>query len=152
MNDWPKDDWAKNLADEKKRQLQDKRFRQEKDLSDRKMFEEHALPMWLEVRKAVSIRVQQLEKELGMGRNYINFNDSEGPMGGSDNCRFTISTNDRTENVYFEKRTRTIHSSSTIHTLEIIEGNGIVWKNESGKQFTPDEIARSIVGAFLLNN
>jgi hypothetical protein len=140
---WPKDDWAQNLAEGLKKQEQEKRFRDEKDLSDRRMLEEHASPMWTEVRKAVWIRVQLLNEAAGMGNNYITFND------GEDNCHFTILLKRNSENVTFEKRTQTIQFSSGSYKLNVIEGNGVVWKNGAGRESVSDDMAKEIVGEFV---
>ena len=48
-------DWAKNLAERKKSELEVKRLQQEKDLNDRKLLDTNADKIWVEVRRAAAL-------------------------------------------------------------------------------------------------
>ena len=77
-------DWAKNLAERKKSELEAKRLQQEKDLNDRKLLDSNADKMWVEVRRAASGCCKELNSS--MGSDYIKFE------GASYHNSFTLIT------------------------------------------------------------
>ena len=81
-------DWAKNLAERKKSELEAKRLQQEKDLNDRKLLDSNADKMWVEVRRAAAGCCKELNSS--MGSDYIKFE------GASYHNSFTLITPEAT--------------------------------------------------------
>ncbi len=133
------DNWAKNLANRKKRELEGIRIQQEKDLSDRKMLTSHADSMWVEVRKEIDKAVKELNAE--MESEFISYHAS------SDHNRIVLEINRDTHTILFIPQSWSLHGLSSPYKLAVVAGNGIVWKHENGNTFTAQLIARNEVNA-----
>ena len=90
-------EWAKNLADRKKSELEVKRLQQEKDLNDRKLLDTNADKMWVEVRRAAAACCKELNSS--MGSDYIKFE------GASYHNSFTLITPEATYTATFSPQT-----------------------------------------------
>jgi hypothetical protein len=130
-------DWAKNLAERKKRELETKRLQQEKDINDRKLLDSSADKMWVEVRRAAGCC-----KELNssMGSDYIKFE------GASYHNSFTLITPETTYTVTFNPQTWLLSAQGVTYTLVIAEGNAVTWKDAQGNTLPSETVAQNIVG------
>jgi hypothetical protein len=90
-------DWAKNLAERKKSELEVKRLQQEKDLNDRKLLDSNADKVWVEVRRAAAGFCKELNSS--MGSEYIKFE------GASYHNSFTLITPETSYTVTFNPQT-----------------------------------------------
>jgi hypothetical protein len=141
-------DWAKNLAGLKKKELEDKRWHEKKDLSDREMLESHAMPMWTDVIKAAHTHIAELNKE--MGPESVTFAEVETQGVGADPYRFMICAGAHRGEVQFDRARSRIQTFGASYQLTVIEGNGVVWKSDKGTNATADDIARSAIGTVFL--
>jgi hypothetical protein len=110
-------DWAKNLAEHKKSELDAKRLQQEKDLNDRKLLDSNADKMWVEVRRAASGCCKDLNSS--MGSDYIKFE------GASYHNSFTLITPEATYTATFSPQTWLISAQGVTYTLVIAAGNAV---------------------------
>jgi hypothetical protein len=133
-------EWAKNLADRKKQELEEKRLHQEKDLSDRKMLDANADKMWVEVRRAAIESCKELNSS--MGSDYIKFE------GASYHNAFTLVTPEQSCTVTFNPPTWLLSVQGSTYSL-VVEGSGVLWKNSQGNTLPSKSVAQNIVaGAF----
>jgi hypothetical protein len=132
-------DWAKNLAEHKKSELEAKRLQQEKDLNDRKLLDSNADKMWVEVRRAASGCCKELNSS--MGSDYIKFE------GASYHNSFTLITPEATYTATFSPQTWLISAQGVTYTLVIAAGNAVTWKDAQGNTLPSETVAQNIVGA-----
>ena len=134
-------DWARDLADRKKQELEGKRIQQEKDLSDRKMLDAHANPMWDELRQEIGKAVEEFNQ--AMGSAYIT---SHKAASGPD--RVVLEMDGATHTILFMSQIWTvIGPGGYSYKLTVVAGNGVVWKNQNGNTFGSEMIARNEVTA-----
>ena len=131
-------DWARNLAERKKSELEAKRLQQEKDLNDRKLLDSNADKMWVEVRRAASGFCKELNSS--MGSDYIKFE------GASYHNSFTLITPEATYTVTFNPRTWLLSGQGITYTLVVAEGNAVFWKDAQGTTLASEKVAQNIVG------
>ena len=132
-------DWAKNLAERKKRELEVKRLQQEKDLNDRKLLDASADKMWVEVRRAAAGFCKELNSS--MGDDYIKFE------GASYHNSFTLITPENTYTVTFNPQMWLLSAQGSAYTLVVTEPHGVIWKPAEGATLTSEAVAQNIVGA-----
>jgi hypothetical protein len=132
-------DWAKNLAEHKKSELEVKRLQQEKDLNDRKLLDTNADKMWVEVRRAAAGGCKELNSS--MGSDYIKFE------GASYHNSFTLITPETTCTVTFNPQTWLLSAQGVTYTLVIAEGNTVRWKDAQGNTLPSETVAQNVVGA-----
>jgi hypothetical protein len=135
------DNWAKNLADRKKQELEGTRIQQEKDLSDRKMLNSHADPMWVEVRKELDKAVKEFNAQ--MESEFISYH------AASAHDRIVLEINRDTHTIVFLPASWTLMGLSSAYKLAVVAGNGVVWKHENGNTFAAQLIARNEVTAAI---
>lgn len=133
------DNWAKNLADRKKQELEGIRIQQEKDLSDRKMLTSQADSMWVEVRKEIDKAVKEFNEQ--MESQFVSYH------AASAHDRIVLEINRDTHTILFMPQTWTLMGLSSSYKLAVVPGNGVVWKHENGNTFTAQLIARNEVTA-----
>jgi hypothetical protein len=132
-------DWAKNLAERKKTELETKRLQQEKDLNDRKLLDSLADKMWVEVRRAAAGFCKELNSS--MESDYIKFE------GASYHNSFTLITPETTYTVTFNPQMWLLSAQGAAYSLVIAEGNTVLWKNAQGDTLPSESVAQNIVGA-----
>ena len=132
-------DWAKNLAERKKSELEVKRLQQEKDLNDRKLLDTNADKIWVEVRRAAAACCKELNSS--MGDDYIKFE------GASYHNSFTLITPETTCTVTFNPQTWQLSAQGVTYILVIAEGNAVRWKDAQGNTLPSESVAQNIVGA-----
>jgi hypothetical protein len=131
-------DWAKNLAERKKSELEVKRLQQEKDLNDRKLLDSNADKVWVEVRRAAAGFCKELNSS--MGSEYIKFE------GASYHNSFTLITPETSYTVTFNPQTWLLSAQGITYTLVVAEGNIVRWKDAQGNTLPPENVAQNIVG------
>jgi hypothetical protein len=131
-------DWAKNLAERKKSELEVKRLQQEKDLNDRKLLDSNADKVWVEVRRAAAGFCKELNSS--MGSEYIKFE------GASYHNSFTLITPETSYTVTFNPQTWLLSAQGITYTLIVAEGNIVRWKDAQGNTLPPENVAQNIVG------
>jgi len=131
-------EWAKNLAERKKSELEAKRLEQEKDLNDRKLLDSNADKMWVEVRRAASGFCKELNSS--MGSDYIKFE------GASYHNSFTLITPETTYTVTFNPQTWQLSAQGVTYTLVVAEGHAVLWKDAQGTMLASEKVAQNIVG------
>lgn len=132
-------DWAKNLAERKKSELEVKRLQQEKDLNDRKLIDTNADKIWVEVRRAAAGCCKELNSS--MGSDYIKFE------GASYHNSFTLITPETTCTVTFNPQTWQLSAQGATYILVIAEGNTVRWKDAQGNTLPSETVAQNIVVA-----
>ncbi|MGA8142771.1 MAG: hypothetical protein WB987_02650 [Candidatus Acidiferrales bacterium] len=132
-------DWAKNLADRKKSELEVKRLQQEKDVNDRKLLDANADKMWVEVRRAAAGFCRELNSS--MGSDYIKFE------GASYHNSFTLITPETTYTVTFNPQTWLLSAQGSTYTLIVADGNAVIWKHAEGTTMPSESVAQTIVGS-----
>lgn len=132
-------DWAKNLAERKKSELEVKRLQQEKDLNDRKLLDTNADKIWVEVRRAAAGCCKELNSS--MGSDYIKFE------GASYHNSFTLITPETTCTVTFNPQTWQLSAQGATYILVIAEGNTVRWKDAQGNTLPSETVAQNIVVA-----
>jgi hypothetical protein len=131
-------DWAKNLAERKKSELEVKRLQQEKDLNDRKLLDSNADKVWVEVRRAAAGFCKELNSS--MGSEYIKFE------GASYHNSFTLITPETSYTVTFNPQTWLLSAQGVTYTLVVAEGNTVRWKDAQGNTLPSESVAQNIVG------
>jgi hypothetical protein len=131
-------DWAKNLAERKKSELEVKRLQQEKDLNDRKLLDSNADKVWVEVRRAAAGFCKELNSS--MGSEYIKFE------GASYHNSFTLITPETSYTVTFSPQTWLLSAQGITYTLVVAEGNIVRWKDAQGNTLPSENVAQNIVG------
>jgi len=132
-------EWARNLAERKKSELEAKRLQQEKDLNDRKLLDSNADKMWVEVRRAASACCKELNSS--MGSDYIKFERA------SYHNSFTLVTPESSQTVTFNPQMWLLSAQGVTYTLFVAEGNTVKWKNAEGNTLPSETIAQNLVGA-----
>lgn len=129
-------DWAKNLVERKKKELEDRRIKEEKEAREQQMLDERIWPMWEEVRQSAQKATEELNN--GMGFQYISFLSSE------DANRFNLKVENTDYVVRLDRLARTIQGArGKTYTLVVI-GNSVVWRYEP-VNYTSEQIARDQV-------
>jgi len=129
-------DWARDLTERKKRELEEKRVQQEKDLSDRKLLTANAERMWDEVVKAMMEYVSEINSE--MGSDYLTIEGSQ--------HRYNLKTPQVSYySVDFTSQAWLLSAQGTTYKLAIIEGNGVVWQNTPFSNLSSQRVAQDIV-------
>lgn len=132
-------DWAKDVVGRKKREIENERLKTEKDLSDRKMLDGHCEPMWSEVRQAVENAIAEVNTE--MGEQIITY------VAGKDRDRITMRVGISESDIRLDRPRWTVIGIIGIgYKLSIVEGNGVMWKDSSGRHCTSEKLARDEVG------
>jgi hypothetical protein len=129
-------DWAKNLVERKKKELEERRIKQEKELKERTLVESRIEPMWKEVRDASQKATEELNK--GLGQQYIFF------LQGEDGDRFNLKV-EGTDNVVRIDRPawKIFGARGKTYRLAVI-GETVVWKYDP-MDYTSEQIARDEV-------
>lgn len=138
-------DWARSLAGRKKRELEERRFQQEKDLSDRNLLNAHAAPMWAQVHESCRELVRQLNEE--MGREHVSFRG----MPGATSCEFQIGTSRYQIEFHAPSWVLSVHGN--IYKLMVIEGSGVVWTKDErvgNSRFTSEQVAQNEVSRIFM--
>lgn len=135
-------EWARDLVESKKQELEEKRLNDEKDLSDRNLLDAHFVVMCPEVVDAAEKAVEELNQ--GMKKNCIDF------YRESDNSKFILRVHTHSIDVRFDRRTCAIHSECGAYTLTVIEGNRVVWQSQERTprrivSYTSEQVAREEV-------
>ncbi|MGH9746245.1 MAG: hypothetical protein ACRD59_09075 [Candidatus Acidiferrales bacterium] len=131
-------DWARNLAERKKSELEVQRLQQEKDLNDRQLLDANADKMWVEVRRAAAGYCKELNHS--MASDYIKFE------GASYHNSFTLITPETTYTVTFNPQTWLLSAQGTTYNLIVGESNAVAWKSADGKTLSSETVAQNIVG------
>jgi hypothetical protein len=129
-------DWAKNLVERKKKELEERRIKQEKELKERNLVESRIEPMWREVRDAAQKATEELNK--GLGQQYIFF------LQGEDGDRFNLKVEGTDNVVRIDRPAWTIFGArGKTYRLAVI-GETVVWKYDP-MDYTSEQIARDEV-------
>lgn len=129
-------DWAKNLVERKKKELEERGIKQEKELKERNLLESRLEPMWKEVRGAAQKATEELNN--GLGQQYIFF------LQGEDGDRFNLKV-EGTDNVVRIDRPawKIFGARGKTYRLAVI-GETVVWKYDP-MDYTSEQIARDEV-------
>jgi hypothetical protein len=122
-------DWAKNLAERKKKELQEKRVKDDK-------LDAELGKKWTEVCQAAQKATEELNKE--MGQQYVRFSQD------ANADKFSLKVGDTDNVVRLDRPNRTIQGSrgKTYHLT--IVGDTAVWKYDP-VDYTSEQIARDEV-------
>jgi hypothetical protein len=135
-------DWARDLAEKKKKELDLKRAQEAKDLSDRQMLNGVIDQMWVDVREQTKKAVKEFNE--AMESEYVIF------RGASDHNSFTLETKGGVKHSVFLSRANWQITSGAggdqRYALTIIAGNGVIWMDQSRSAFSAEEIAHAEVG------
>jgi hypothetical protein len=129
-------DWAKNLVERKKKELEERRIKQEKELKERNLVEARIEPMWKEVRDAAQKATEELNK--GLGQQYIFF------LRGEDGDRFNLKVEGTDNVVRIDRAAWTIFGARGKSYRLAVIGETVVWKYHP-MDYTSEQIARDEV-------
>jgi hypothetical protein len=121
-------DWISVLVANKKMELEEKRFKAEKDLSDRKMLDAHSDAMWSEVWDTTEKAVEEYNER--MENHCISFHANP-----SQN-KFSLRVRTQDTDIRFDRQRWIISSPHDVYTLTIAEGNEVVWKKSGSTKRT----------------
>jgi hypothetical protein len=139
-------DWIEELVAARKRELEVKRFNEEKDLSDRKMLDAHSETMWSEVWVTVEEAVNEYNARTGEHR--ISF------QGMDDRSKFLLRVGTQQTDIFFNTHSWVLSSPFKNYVLTVAEGNGVVWQERKGHRgtYTSEQVAGQLVRKALYPN
>jgi hypothetical protein len=121
-------DWIGDLVASKRQEQEDRRFRNEKDLSDRRMLDAHSEAKWFEVwditEKAVAEYIER------MGKNCISFHGDPGRN------KFSLCVGTQETDIRFDRQRWVLSSPYSVYALTVADGNEVVWKKHGSTQRT----------------
>jgi hypothetical protein len=121
-------DWIGGLVASKKQEQEKQLFKDEKDLSDRRMLDAHSEGKWSEVWDTAEKAVPEYNER--MGRNCISFH------GDPSHNKFSLRVGTQETDIRFDRQCWVISSPYDVYTLTIAEGNEVVWKKSGSTQRT----------------
>jgi hypothetical protein len=132
-------EWINELVATKKQEMEGKRIRDEKELSDRRLLDAHAGEMWAKVRSALKSFVQAFNE--GMSGQCVCFEDG----GSQTKCILRVGTHET--DIHFHRECWLISSPWGTYRLTVIEANEVVWQvrgetARSVKNYTSEQVAR----------
>jgi acyl-CoA reductase-like NAD-dependent aldehyde dehydrogenase len=134
------DNWARELAERKNKELEAKLKQDEKDLSDRKMLDSHIGPAWDEVRRHIDEVIKDYNQ-------YAKREVSITYHASSSNDRLVLQIGTDTHVILLIPSSWAIMGTGSRYTLSVVAGNGVMWKDDNGSLFTAHLIAQNQIEA-----
>ncbi len=129
-------EWAKNLADQKKAQIERRLLKDEKELSDRKLVSANLPRMWEELREAVITALDQFNRE--MHTKFVTYEERS-------HNEITLKAETVSVHLNLNPEASCLYVHSTPYKLAVVDGNGVSWHSAQGNPISAKMLAESLV-------
>ncbi len=129
-------DWARQLAKQKKQELERKRLQAEKDLHETKLLDAHAEKMWVDVRKGISKYVEEYNRAMG---------SEEIQVVEIKPNNIELRAYGHSYSINFSPERWTLMAYSTMYEMKPVKGTKVIWRNSRGYEVSSDFLAQTEV-------